>query len=352
MVESSHLLKSGISDFWTKSISEGSDQIAFIDAKDYVVNWALSRRIFCENIDFGFLTDEMISVMLLVVREHLQKFEIQVTVFSIVQNFYKIFSTWPFNECSVASQCCRSHELCGSLISECEGIDSDCEDDEGEEVHPSKRFRYDLGQIRDLRRFYEIDEVPSRVVAKVSVSPGEVYIDKLDYVDCMTIVHPLHRNVNLAVRVLESQKKLIVQELTLADFLLGDSLETTQPSVLKDDDYQLQIVFSVTANSPKILQSITDIVILENWFLVQETQAFQGVFVIPPNSATYTQNSAKISAKFDFIAEYPYNAKPGLVLDFNGPVSRAMLRARQQIKDLPNYTEELAGNFSLNAKIV
>ena len=332
--------------FVQNSINDELPENEFAGAENWLTHWAINRQIYSEYADAGFLTKDILSVMLFLTFKRLQSLDVPITKFSLIKTFISMYATWNYNECSVASQCCRPDGVCGSLIHEKEGLDSETDDDD---IHPSKRSRSDLGQIRDLRRFYEVDV---NWVKKIALNSD--FSDRLDYIDSMTVVHPTKLDVNLAIRVLESQKKLILQELARADLFLADSVGDDQDMILTTiaepiDPFRgsrMFVVFELSADTDAILNIITNAIISENVFLIQETQAFQGVMVIPvPNPI-----ERNIVTGFLFPSVYPYNASSGLKLDFNGPMSRVLLRAKQQIQQRDDY-DQLAGKFSIRARI-
>jgi hypothetical protein len=155
-----------------------------------------------DNVDAGFLTHDIISLMVAFAVQKASS-SMPLSVFELLKKFFIIFSSeFEYNESSVASAVSRcpigeDGTIFGSAINEEEGIDSDVDDDfrwkrisrknktddvvgddgsspvdhqtsaittslsghanDNDEVHPHKRQRFELGLIRDIRRFYEVE---------------------------------------------------------------------------------------------------------------------------------------------------------------------------------------------------
>ena len=394
MVDSDSSLSGRLSLFIDKSFVEEPLKVVYDGALQFLCLWAENRGIFSHRREAGFLTKEILSVMLLVVFKRGVMCDSPMDNFRVVSAFFALYSTWKFVECGVATQCGGLENHCGSLISDEDGLDSDCDEeirgkrlaarnrdvavpdgaslstrpsDENDEVHPHKRLRFELGQIRDLRRFYDV-EIGSHA-RKIGL--GEhAFEDKLDYVDAVSVMHPCDSSVNLGIQILESHKKLIVQELARAHMLLSDCVGDSDAEVFsllsaRVDPRRgagLFVIFQIEAETEELVEMVSSVVQDQNWFLIQETQAFAGVMVVPfaklsrelwaqiapQPSMAY---SGSIVTGFSFPKEYPYCASEGLQLDFCGPMSRVLLRARQILKEMPEFEEKFAHRFSVRCAI-
>ena len=367
---------------WAGLFTESAGS-AFSDAVSLILRWADRRKVRSDS-DTGFLTTEMVAVMMAHCHQTLVDSESVLTPHAYMKRFFALFSQWSFNETSVAAQCCGPAGVDGGAIDEHEGIDSDLDEesrarrirangdrperasltetaDDNDEVHPHKRQRHELGQIRDVRRFFDVE---NSKVAKISVN-GESFESKLDYLDAVTIVHPVD-DVNLAVRILESHKKIIQQELQLAHMLTADSVGDDL-SFLTSDSSRLMtpvpfresscyIVLQVEAESKEACSTIASVLDDQAWYLVQEIQAFHGVHVTPHprpffHSTDAGTTTGSVIVGVSFVSDYPYGAFEGVSVDFSGPLSRALVRSRQKIRERPDFSS-LERKFSVNCALL
>jgi hypothetical protein len=354
---------------------------SFQDALGMLIKWSISRGIFGD----GFLTREIIIVMLVSITP-----STPISSFELCKKFFRFYSSeFDMNESSVASHVSRlagspQDGLYGSMINEDEGIDSDVDDDlrrvrldrkhpkhteaddenihsllstnanENDDVHPHKRLRFELGQIRDIRRFYAVE---NSILKKISALTSNQFDNFLDYLDVITVCHPGHdqTSVNLAVRVLESHKKLIVQELVRANMLVSDCvgdevdkvyhLLTEKIADKKNCDIQIFCIFETETNDEEIREIVFSVVRDQVWFFVQEMQATHGVMVVPIAQGEH------VSVGLIFVTDDPYSATEGAEIDLIGPISRVMLRAKKIIKERSDYAE-IQGKFKVRSRVV
>jgi hypothetical protein len=377
----------------------------FTEAIEWIENWAKSRNILTEHIDTGFLTLDILELMLLYV---IKLSRPPFTASEIVRKFFTFFSSeFQYNESSVAGQVSRSQigddgTIFGSVINDQEGIDSDVDDvlrskrisnitadeesprtlsahaNDNDEVHSHKRQRFELGLIRDVRRFYEVENTR---IDKVCASDNEekIFKDHLDYIDVFTVCHPFvgfvqapGEHVNMAVRVLESHRKVITQELSRAAWILSDSCGDDFPllmdQVCAKQNLQsvigactIKLVFQVESSSQYAQTSVLDVIQSQTWYLIQELQAFEGVMVVPfacpidvgllqENSADNESPSAVIVGIL-FPQDQPYCARPGIRLDFGGLVCRNIGRVRRAIRERPDFNNYIDGKFKVSCYV-
>ena len=377
---------------WTSKRDPGLIE-SFRVALKILVKWSESRQIFGD----GFLTREIILVMLCSLCPNRPS-----SPFLLLQRFFRHFSSqFEFNEASVAAHVCGltgtvEDGYYGSVINEEEGIDSDADEDlrrmrlarkisrnisetdpedsgepqhshlaisanENDDVHPHKRLRFELGQIRDIRRFYAVENTR---VQKISIAPDKKFKNFLDFLDVITVCHPSPgydlpegEHVNIAVRTLESHKKLILQELIRANMLVSDCVGddfTLLSEILTKEKYlknniQIFCKFEIESKEDEIACVVASVVDEQVWFLVQELQATHGVMVIPIPAKN---NSTEISVGLNFVKEEPYGATEGTEIDLLGPMSRVMLRCKKLLKERPEYEEKLRGKFIVRSRVV
>ena len=356
--------------------------------------WSEARGIFSSS-NCGFITSEMLFVMVSLCCVRLKDSNSSLSRLGLVRSFFRTFGNWRFNECSVAGDCCNlarvrgdpSH-MNGSMIDENEQLDSDCDEssktlsragetasdsstvehkhlsttaDENDEVHPHKRHRYDLGQIRDIRRFHEVD---NEFVERVSLAPGgHKYPSSLDFLDAFSVMDPFNPEVNLAIRVLESHRKLIVQELVRADQLLCDSVGDDESFILSTDSEILKpanrfnctayLVFEISSDVEDIRKEVVKHIEEQTWFLIQEIQAFHGLMVTP--FSQYIQKTPTVSqvvVGIDFVEDEPYWARDKVELDFSGPLSRTLLRARKALHKHDDFVSRFSKKFTVTAQLL
>ena len=373
--------------------SDPSTAESFRFAYTFLVEWCMSRQIFGD----GFLTREILIVMLVSVTP-----TNSVNSFELIKKFFRRFlSEMEMNESSVSSHVCGltgtdEEGYYGSVINEDEGIDSDADEDlrtlrlarkhpvldseesgeshsnlaananENDDVHPHKRLRFELGRIRDIRRFYAVENTR---ISKITTNKSEEnkFKNFLDFLDVLTVCHPSPgfqlaegEHVNLAIRVLESHKKLILQELTRANMIIsdcvGDDPETVF-AILKQDsgqnrnnEIQLFCVFEIESSKIEIMHVVASVVREQVWFLVEEMQATHGVLVVPVSEKS--QSPEHVSVGLVFVTDDPYNATLGTEIDLLGPMSRVMLRAKKILKERPEYEEKLQGKFIVRSRVV
>ena len=382
-------------------------QAAFHSAIEVVIRWGVHRKVVSLTSDNGFLTPGVVAVMMVVTINHATKVKSPLTTANLVRHFFAIFSDWHYNESSLASFCgAVAADYHGTTIEDHEGIDSDGDDpevrrkridkgkravvgspanslancaDDNDEVHPHKRMRYELGQIRDLRRFYDVENSKVQPIC-VEADVGKRSITGLDWLDAVTILHPTD-DVNLAVRVLESHRKLIVQELLRARNILADSIESDESFLYGEDSELMQdlplvrestcyIVFQVEAKSPSVRAIISSVLEDQNWFLIQEVQAHHGCLVTPTpglvkglrtiDKARQNEGadgdsgtrSVAVVTGVSFPVEAPYGATAGVKVDLSGPMSRVLMRTRQKLMERPDWSSSLEKQFVLSAGLV
>lgn len=372
---------------WILSFLSSEHLSAFHSAQEVIVGWAKKRCIH-STPTAGFLDDSILSVMLCVAFLLLKKNLRVVTCHSLIVEFFKTFTTWNYNECSLAADSCGlafdGLHTRGHAIDDLEGIDSDCEGavspkraprnldsemkepdqhkdlaitgDDNDEVHPHKRLRFELGQMRDVRRFYDVE---NDFVKRIAVDEEtKNFPTVLDHLDAFSVIHPVSGE-NLAIRILENHKKIILQELSRAynllvdsvgddcDILFGESSELMKPVAFRESTFY--IVFHISSSVTEILQEMSDILQEESWFLVQEIQAFHGVMVTPHPAPVYGNDASVVVLGIDFISDEPYSARRGTEIDFSGPMSRTLLRARSRVHSLPDFSLRLSDKFQIKA---
>jgi len=409
---------------WYESQSQETRSI-YVEGLTFIIRWAFNRGIYSNNPDAGYLTFDKIQLMLIYV---LQSTDTQPTdSFKIIKKFMEKFScNFEFNESSIASNVGRCPgESFASGIDENEGIDSDVDEElrrkrlsrkedlctsadgsaiaadespnhphssllenanDNDEVHPHKRSRYELGQIRDMRRFYEVEN--SRI-QKISVMDrNNEFKNKLDLVDVFTVCHPfvgcelpIGEHVNVAIRVLETHKKIFIQEFSRALWYLSDCedsgvLEQVAMSREELPECTPKIIFQIESNTEYANSVVPDVVQSQVWFLIQELQAYQGLMVVPPcdNFDSFPRmrdldsewvstgrNIAQshpwkfvrsVTVALQFPADEPYRAKEGMNFDFASPISRVMMRIKRAIQERLDYQECLAQQFTLSCGLV
>lgn len=344
-----------------------------------LIEWARSRRVFASSSDCGFLSVETLYMMLVVcVSKKQPPRECVWSVYEVLKGFFGMYSVWNYSEGSVGSDCCRAAGQQGSFIDETDGLDSDVDGssaqkdkstiskdiihqtppnsgaasltDENEEIHPHKRLRYELGQMRDIRRYYEVE---NSKVKKISMKSADEFA-ALDWLDVMSVMHPTE-DVNLAVRTLESHRKLIAQEMVRAHHILTDDSGTIDPRLLTPLPFRrasAYIVFRVTAESRNIRSSVAWVVEDQNWFLIQEIQAFVGVLVTPSERYYELQDgSVVILTGLTFVQNEPYSAIPGLQVDVSGPMSRVLVRSRKILRDRTDFAD-IEKKFAVTCSLV
>lgn len=378
----------------------GKSREAFGAAMRCVLSWAMGRGIF-DRFDNGYLTQEVLVAMMLFVMKHRLVGTPDISGFHLVRKFFNTFADWDYNEASVGGNVCIASDPYGSTINEDEGIDSDVDEkfranriaqrmhatnaeeatggdavmngphslkqDEDDEVLVHKRTRSDLGRIRDIRRFYTMNEMGEKyfgnIVHSGSSNPS---MKPLDWLDVLLVAHPFECSefVNLAIRVQESNKKIIFQEILRARLLLEDThcadkhldglIETIcHPPVERSVMSSIEIC--IRSENIKVAEIVGMYVADAVWFLIQELQAWQGVMVIPPSEASpvypagpgsFTQ---KIFIGLAFVSEAPYGARAGMKLDFMGPLMRAMTRCREKLRERPDYEKSIENRFTVEA---
>jgi hypothetical protein len=361
-------------------------------ATEWLIRWAKARRVFSDK-DIGFLTRNMLVTMVKVCVDNTLRTRVN-NCGAFVKHFFSTFARWRFNECSIAGDCCSpagdntTGTLNGSLIDEYEGIDSDIEGansgqrveafassersdtdpnrhlpavaDDNDEVHPHKRRRYELGQIRDIRRFYDVENT---YPLRIAVPDDQEYPISLDRLDALSIVDPSDPHVNIAIRVLESHKKMIVQELVRADMLLCDLKISEEWDVLKHGTHVIKlaelpectcyIVFTIHSEDSDVRSEVAQIVEEQTWFLIQEVQAFHGVMVTPFNEMIKSDStSLQVVVGIDFVSDEPYSAQDGVHLDFSGPMSRVLLRARKTVQSREDFESRFSKRLSVSTALV
>ena len=355
----------------------------------WISRWAKQRSLYSDR-DLGFLTIPILKVMVMCSCDSARRISLGKDIRTLIKHFFSTFATWKFNECSVAADCCGISELMdGSVIDDGEALDSDIDDhnsgkrivsvvnedsvgttsghvlsatgDDNDEVHPHKRHRYELGQIRDIRRFYDVE---NDQIHRIAVDSSQrSYPSSLDCLDSLSVIDPQNESINLAIKVLESHRKLIVQELIRADHLLSDSLGDDEEvligpesEILRRADFREStgyIIFDVESSSSDIRSIVTDTVEDETWFMVQELQSFYGVMVVPHPERRITSDgqTVQVIVGINFVANDPYSAKAGVQLDLSGPISRVLVRSRRKLHNLEDYSVKLSNKFSVSARI-
>ena len=362
-------------------------------ALNFLVDWSKCRQILGD----GFLTVEIIAMMLV----HIFPIT-NPSPFGIVQKFMRYYSCeFEMNEASVASQVCRpsgneEEGYYGSLINEDEGIDSDVDEElrhlrlsrrknpetaepddvsatehhsllsksanENDDVHPHKYLRYELGQIRDIRCNLIVEN--SRV-KKIGYKVDHTFKHSLDLLDVLTVCHPSPgcelaegEHVNLAVRVLESHKKIILQELVRANMMICDCIGDDPSTIFQilstpigsDRENECQFICElqvVSFDDEETALVVSRVLQEQSWFFVQEMQAICGVMVIP---LTPTQDTVRIG--LTFVCDEPYGAMEDQEIDLIGPISRVMLRSKKCLEDRFDYAEKLHGKFTVQSRVV
>ena len=334
------------------------------ESMNALTEWAQARRVFSSLSENGFLSLETLAIMFLVTLEREKRSNKERTVLSLVKKFFEQYSMWNYNEGSVGSHCCRPAGFEASFILEKEGLDSDDEErdpptpqessslnDESDEVHPHKRLRYELGQIRDIRRYYEVE---NSKVAKISIRENHDGFAALDWLDVVSVMHPCE-DVNLAIRVLESHKKLIVQEMLRAHHILEDQVTGIPEALVSKTPYRRAssyIVFQIRAESEFILHSVASVVDNQNWFLIQELQAHAGILLTPSGRFHQLQDgSAIVITGLTFVSDEPYSAVQGLRVDVSGAMSRVLVRSRKLFRDRSDFVK-MEKKFSVTCKVV
>ena len=369
---------------WSMQGFTHEEQTVLREVMVWLVEWAKRRGIYC-NRDVGFITSPILEVMIAVSSFNARELSLPFSRFSLIKHFFTFFTRWKLNEASVGGDCCGlSNQLDGSVIDEAEGIDSEVDEesrlkrtsliqttepeinvertgllstaDDNDEVHPHKRHRYELGQIRDIRRFYDVENDQLRRIA--IQADDRTYPSSLDFLDVLSVVDPLDKSVNLSIKVLESHKKLIVQELVRAEMLLSDSVGDDEDYTLGPESEILEkaplrvsslyIVFDISAESDEIRSEVADTVEDQSWFLIQEIQAYHGVMVIPISN----RNSSKVVVGVNFIKNEPYTAMEGTTIDFFGPLSRVLLRTRKVLFSREDFVSRFSKKFSVKASIL
>jgi hypothetical protein len=312
----------------------------------------------------------MLALLLVYVTRDAARMGLPINRLVYVKRFLLTFSDWNFNEGSVASFCCGlTGENIGSAINEHEGIDSDDESianrrtsqesssvlgSTEDEVHPHKRLRFELGQIRDLRRFYEVEN--SRIDAVSFNSATSVEDNPLDSrkADVFTVFHPMEPGVNLGIRMLESYRKLIIQEIRRARFLLEDvmdDVDSTYDSLMEPIDRisscPVRVNIDINSDSSQVASILSRIILDQSWFLVQELQAFSGVLVVPPCEVVGHVCSVGLA----FPKDVPYGAHGGIELDLSGALSKHLMRIRRSLQDRPDWRDKLEGKFSISCDV-
>jgi hypothetical protein len=358
--------------------AESANHPRFLPVLSFLVHWAKSRGIF-NTLDNGYLTVEILAVMLL----HIHHGARDSTPSDIIRKFFLVFADWEFNEASVSSEVCNSAFPYASTISEEDGIDSDVDEefrqkrlasrhrpptstestvptddthshslkmDEDDEVQVHKRTRAELGKIRDVRRIYSVPEYFARPIHVVETTSTPM--KPLDWLDVMFVGHPLDESVNLAIRVQESHRKLIFQEIFRARFLLedtgGDAMESISSAVsvpiTRHEDIPMNLVITIKSDSKLISDIVCEYVWDQIWYLVQELQGFSGLMVVPPTGPV-GHSTTSFYLGLLFPEEAPYCAQKGMKIDFMGPVIRAMTRCREKLKTRPDFKEKLEKRF-------
>ena len=357
----------------------------FEQSRDFLTKWA-ERRCLLSLPKGGFLSVEMIEIMLARVIQTLANLDDPETLVRVLKAFFSAYTNWNFNECSVAQDCCRVSCISGappiaSAIDDLEFMDSDCDNedngasvpkvshqsnsdtnvakdlsltgDDNDEVHPRKRMRYELGQMRDVRRFYDVETTKFK---RIAINPDqEPFPGVLDYLDSMSVIHPLSGE-NLAIRVLESHKKIILQEIARANNLLSDAIGDDvgvllgeKSELLKQVQYRestCYIVMEIVSESDTVRSEVSSTVEDFTWFLIQETQAFHGVLITPhPCQVTVDDSTVRIVVGIDFVSTDPYSCVKGATADFAGPICRVLLRSRSVIHERPDFSTDFHKRF-------
>jgi hypothetical protein len=365
-----------------------------VDTIVWLLQWSRNRGIYSAT-NCGFLTDHMLTVMVCIIFMRSLGTHRTLNKRQLIKSFFSIFASWKFNESSVAGDCCGIARLqndpceaAGSIIDEFAKLDSDDEEleqvhsstvwapvdtpqphhkdlatsaDDNDEVHAHKRHRYELGQIRDVRRFHEVE---NQRFERVSLIPGgEQYPSNLDFLDAFSVMDPLDPEVNLAIRVLESHKKLILQELVRADQLLCDSVGDDDSVLFGPDsdilrpadrfDCSAYIVFAISSEFEDVRAYISNIVEEQTWFFMQEIQAFHGVMVTPfSDCVSKNKTTQQVVVGISFVQDEPYWATENVNLDFSGPMSRALLRARKALNKREDFESRFSKKFTVTAKLL
>lgn len=387
MIDSSSLetSRSGLSGACLSYVDENQRSV-FEQTLIVLTKWAKNRCIL-SNRNTGFMCAEILEVMLArVLGNNIGPPNDGIPLQCVLKTFFSTYTIWNFNECSIAKDCCgvariSKSRLIASAIDDFEGIDSDYDDedhktsitlpsedtnsdtnavkdlsltgDDNDEVHPRKRLRYELGQMRDARRFYDVETTKFK---RISIDPTqEAFPGVLDYLDSMSVIHPLNGE-NLAIRVLESHKKIILQEIARANNLLSDAIGDDEEILFGDDSELLEpvefrestfyIVIEIVSDADAVRSEVTGVVQDYSWFMIQEVQAFHGVLVTPhPCPVPIGDSTLRIVVGIDFVSTDPYAARAGATADFAGPISRVLLRSRTVIRDRSDFSTDFQKKF-------
>ena len=357
---------------------------------DWVVGWAKRRGVFGE----GFPDVQTLAVMC---AKTLQK-EFP-SFFEAVKYFFHIYESWRFGEGSVASQSGNAEKQ-GNRLREGQGIESEADEgytastEEGsspreERIPIHKKPRYALAQIRDQRRIMLVggggDAVRLHENDLKSGLPSWTESNSLDAIDVMAVIAPFPPHINLAVRVLETQKKLFLQEISRSHMLLADCdgsgrWEDLLLSPMTDFGKSCQIysVFQIYTSDLEISTLVSAVLEQQLWFAHQEWQGYHGLFVRPFGEPLYgcenlsecepgwvstgvaaaMQRAVKTGFTISFVTGFclvrdqPYGAVDGMQLDLNEPIVKTLLRVRKVLQERPDYDSSFKGRFFVTGGLI
>lgn len=355
-----------------------------VESLKIVFEWAKVRKILSDG-DCGYFTKPTLAYLFVA---NIERTGFALSPIDFLRRFFEEYSNWNFNECSVGSFCCGLGQSQGSMIDEREGIDSDYDEesrakrlvgsnvsesllastDENDEVQPHKRHRFDLGAIRDLRRFYDVDNTR---VSQVSADGKKTRFSSdnpLDKLDVFRVMHPSEPGINLGLRMLESHRKIIHQEFLRAQMILEDVHDITSvlPELLAPKreipNTTISIVVQVASEDQNVSLSVSSVIENQAWYLVQELQAHYGLLVIQaPNPMSHlpslrpeTKGLKSILSNvvgLSFPSDSPYSAQSGVEIDLTGPLSRLLMRTRQMLKGRPDWVR-LEKRFIISCQVV
>ena len=355
-----------------------------VESLKIIFEWAEGRKIL-SNGDCGYFTKPMLAYLFVATIERTGH---ALSPIDYLRRFFEGYSNWNFNECSVGSFCCGLGRSQGSMIDEQEGIDSDYDEesrakrlvssnvsetllastDENDEVQPHKRHRFDLGAIRDLRRFYDVDNTRVSQVSADGKKTKCCLDNPLDKLDVFRVMHPSEPGINLGLRMLESHRKIIHQEFLRAQMLLEDvhDIGSVLPDLLAPKrevlDTTISIVVQVASEDRNVSLSVSSVIENQAWYLVQELQAHYGLLVIAaPNPISHlpslrpeTKGLKSILSNvvgLSFPSDSPYSADSGVEIDLTGPLSRLLMRTRQVLRGRPDW-DRLEKRFIISCLVV
>ena len=358
-----------------------------------VSDWLLTRWVPHRGLDF--IEGVVIAVIAAVSEvDRRRNGQNVVDLYRSICHFFKFMAAWRFPESSVAAQigdCFKGQGIINGAKLAQEKIPSD-------KIPLHKKPRFAIAQIQDMQMSHEIGPVGKPVALPVAQFqdegkfPGWSYEKSLDNTDPMAVISPGFPGVNLAIGVLETHKKIFIQELyrgrllleetqgisdAWAAELLTDARNGAVNSVYPCDKQfpvpPAVICFQVEAADEEAAATVASAVQQYEFFCVQELQGYVGVFPrpwaptrgIPALRKCRTgwmkpEMSAAIDKKFlvhsvtTFVCEIwiskvqPFGAQDGVCLDLNEPVVKTLLRVRKLLEESPR----LIGRFSLSGGVL